>query len=61
MQSFCNEKYLSWDSDIISRLGWDNFKSSAYMKFQSLFSLEIFRGGIFLKIIKKIYMLFFSE
>ena len=29
------------------------------MKFQSLFSLEIFRGGIFLKLPKKIYKLFF--
>ena len=29
------------------------------MKIQSLFSLEIFRGGIFLKLLKKIYKLFF--
>ena len=41
MQSICNEKYLSWDSDIISRFGWDNFNSCPHMKFQSLFSLEI--------------------
>ena len=29
------------------------------MKFQTLFSLEIFGGGIFLKLPKKIYKLFF--
>jgi len=29
------------------------------MKIQSLFSLEIFMGGIFLKLLKKIYKLFF--
>jgi len=29
------------------------------MKIQSLFSLEIFRGGIFLELLKKIYKLFF--
>ena len=31
------------------------------MKYQSLFSLEIFRGGIILKIPKKIYKLFFQN
>jgi len=61
IQRFLNEKLLSWDSDIILRLGWDNFKSSPHMKFQSLFSLEIFREGIFLKLPKKNYKLFFSE
>ena len=59
MQRFCNEKQLSWDSEIILGLGWDNFNSCPHMKIQSLFSLEIFRGGIFLKLLKKIYKYFF--
>ena len=53
MQRFCNEKQLSWDSEIILGLGWDNFNSCPHMKFQSLFSLEILMGGIFLNILKK--------
>jgi len=31
------------------------------MKFQTLFSLEIFMGGIFLKLPKKIYKLYFFQ